>query len=116
VRDDFDFRCVFCLAREQWSRVRGTFELDHFQPVKHNPERRLSYDNLLYCCSTCNAAKRDLVLPDPCQVLVHDSIQVREDGVIEARTPETERIVEKLGLKLRLPHALDRRHRYDEQG
>ena len=30
VRDEFSFRCVYCLLREQWGRVRGLFDLDHF--------------------------------------------------------------------------------------
>jgi hypothetical protein len=31
LRDEFDFRCVYCLLREQWGRTRGTFELDYFR-------------------------------------------------------------------------------------
>ena len=30
LRDEFSFRCVYCLLREQWGRVRGLFDLDHF--------------------------------------------------------------------------------------
>ena len=98
LRDEFDFMCVFCLVREQWGRVRGTFNLDHFLPVAHHPEGRLRYDNLLYCCAACNDAKRDRILPDPCRVLVAGAVQVREDGLIEARSPDARRIVRVLGL------------------
>ncbi|MEX0819011.1 MAG: hypothetical protein WD070_05450 [Pirellulaceae bacterium] len=30
LRDEFSFRCVYCLKREQWGVVRGTFDIDHF--------------------------------------------------------------------------------------
>ena len=29
LRDEFSFRCVYCLIREQWGRVTGEFDLDH---------------------------------------------------------------------------------------
>ena len=29
LRDEFTFRCVYCLLREQWGRARGSF--DFFQ-------------------------------------------------------------------------------------
>src|SRR5205814_9068910 len=37
-RDEFTFRCVYCLLREQWGLVRGTFAIDHFLPVAIHPE------------------------------------------------------------------------------
>ena len=33
LRDEFTFRCVYCLKRETWGQVTGEFELDHFQPL-----------------------------------------------------------------------------------
>ena len=38
LRDEFAFRCVYCLLREQWGLVRATFDLDHFLPVSSRPE------------------------------------------------------------------------------
>ena len=32
LRDEFAFRCVYCLFRETWGKLRGAFNLDHFQP------------------------------------------------------------------------------------
>src|SRR5437899_27226 len=65
LRDEFAFRCVYCLLREQWGRTLGSFDLDHFLPTAHYPRRRGTYDNLLYCCARCNVAKADAVIPDP---------------------------------------------------
>src|SRR5436189_4195959 len=86
LRDEFDFRCVYCLLREQWGRTRGTFELDHFLPVALHPGGERTYDNLLYACARCNGAKGVRRLPDPCQVLSAGQVEVHEDGTIEGRT------------------------------
>ena len=41
LRDEFTFRCVYCLAREQWGRVTGEFGVDHFQPQTTSPQQAL---------------------------------------------------------------------------
>ncbi|MCU0704218.1 MAG: hypothetical protein MUF18_09615 [Fimbriiglobus sp.] len=48
LRDEFAFRCVYCLRRETWGRVFGEFAVDHFLPVKHRPDLTTVYTNLLY--------------------------------------------------------------------
>lgn len=58
LRDEFSFRCVYCLIREQWGRVTGEFDVEHFRPQAINPELATVYDNLLYACGRCNGAKR----------------------------------------------------------
>src|SRR5262245_41935742 len=98
LRDDFRFRCVFCLLREQWGKTRGTFDLDHFYPVSFRPDLATVYDNLLYICATCNDAKGSQKVPDPCQVLLAGKVRVRDDGTILAETPEARRLIRALGL------------------
>src|SRR5579872_364747 len=39
LRDEFSFRCVYCQIREQWGRLTGEFDLDHFLPQRHNTDR-----------------------------------------------------------------------------
>jgi len=34
LRDEFCFRCVYCLQREVWGPVRAAYELDHLLPVR----------------------------------------------------------------------------------
>jgi len=38
LRDDFTFRCVYCLERETWYPNRdASFSVDHFEPKVLNP-------------------------------------------------------------------------------
>lgn len=98
LRDEFSFRCVYCLLREQWGLVKGVFGVDHFLAVALHRTKALSYDNMLYACVTCNGAKGKRLLPNPEQVLIADSVQVHEDGSIEGKTPDARRLIRVLGL------------------
>ena len=84
LRDEFSFRCVYCLRREQWGRAAGELQIDHFLAICHRPELKASYDNLLLVCPICNLLKGSLALPDPCRVLTSDAVQVDENGTIRA--------------------------------
>jgi len=97
-RDEFAFRCVYCLAREQWGRVTGEFGLDHFRPQTSNPDGALEYDNLLYCCEPCNALKGDADIPDPSTALTAGQVRVNPDGTIEGLSREARKIIRVLGL------------------
>src|SRR5438105_1690840 len=98
LRDEFTFRCVYCLLREQWGLVRGTFAIDHFLAVAVHPEKITDYDNLVYGCASCNAGKGCQQVPDPCQVLLGTDVRVLEDGTIQGNTPESRRLIRVLGL------------------
>lgn len=98
LRDEFTFRCVYCLAREQWGRATGDFGVDHFQPQTRSPDKALDYENLLYCCQSCNALKGDADTPDPCAALTGEQIRVRADGTVEGLTREAKRIIRLLAL------------------
>lgn len=99
LRDEFAFRCVYCLRRETWGRITGRFHIDHFRPVATAPTLTTVYDNLLYAFDTCNLVKRAVIVPDPLTELVHGSVTVHpEDGRLEAHTVEAKRLVRKLQL------------------
>ncbi len=98
LRDEFCFRCVFCLWREQWLRPRSDFEIDHLLPQKRFPQKVCDYDNLLYACSTCNSAKGDQTVPDPCSMTLADGLRVYEDGRIEGLNDDGKRLIEILNL------------------
>ena len=98
LRDEFTFRCVYCLLREQWGQVRGFYAIDHFQAVAHHPNRALDYDNHLYACAGCNAVKAARTVPDPLTVLTGSGVRVAEDGRIRADNPEAAQLIELLGL------------------
>jgi hypothetical protein len=74
------------------------FDIDHFQPTVNRPGLASKYDNLLYACATCNATKRELLVPDPLTVLIHSIAHISEDGRIHTNSPEAACLVELLGL------------------
>lgn len=85
LRDEFTFRCVYCLHRERWNQGGAAFHIDHAIPATADSTGILKYSNLLYPCGRCNEAKRSVVgLPDPCQVALSDCLRVLDDGRIEA--------------------------------
>ncbi len=98
LRDEFSFRCAFCLSREQWWIVKGMWDIDHFVPQHSNPRRKLDYENLLYTCHACNSAKSDQVVPDPCEVAFGECVTVHEDGTISALNEDGEILIAALRL------------------
>lgn len=85
LRDEFLFRCVYCLDREQWNGREVGFHIEHFIPVAQDESRQLDYDNLLYACASCNTAKSNIVgLPDPCCMSFADCVCIKDDGHAEA--------------------------------
>ncbi len=98
LRDEFSFRCVYCLRREQWGLATGFFNIDHFLAVAHHPGLFTDYDNLLYACAGCNFAKGDRAIPDPLVGLTSTKVRVARDGTIQTDDPETARLIELMGL------------------
>ena len=99
LRDEFMFRCVYCLHREQWYSRSGTFHIDHFVPVSTDPEGTLRYANLTYACTTCNEAKADILgLPDPCTVSFRECIEIEADGRVVAKNEGGQRLRDVLRL------------------
>jgi hypothetical protein len=97
LRDEFMFRCVYCLHREQWYSRSGTFHVDHFVPVSADPQGTLQYSNLLYVCTTCNEAKADILgLPDPCSISFRECIEIEGDGRIVGKNPAGRRLCDVL--------------------
>ena len=99
LRDEFLFRCVYCLDREQWDGRRASFHVDHLIPVSNYPNGTLNYGNLLYACNSCNSAKNNVLnVPDPCQVAFGNCVVIRNDGQIDALNKIGKSFVEKLRL------------------
>lgn len=98
LRDEFDYRCVFCLQREQWCRLQASFHIDHFVPQAIAPDLACEYDNLLYVCAACNSVKSDLKVPNPCEIAFGGCVTVLQDGTIEAQNPMGELLIELLRL------------------
>ena len=64
LRDEFSFRCMYCLSREQWERdPRSAFGVEHLVAQSVDKTKSLNYDNLVYACNSCNSARRHCPLP-----------------------------------------------------
>jgi hypothetical protein len=98
LRDEFSFRCVFCLHREQWGMVKGSWDIDHFVPQSRDASLVLTYDNLLYVCISCNRTKSSRPLPDPCRLALGRCLLVQSNGTVLALNDEGRLIVETLRL------------------
>jgi len=93
LRDEFSFRCVYCLYREQWGVQISRWHIDHLSPQALNPALGLTYDNLLYACSSCNTTKGARLVPDPCAMDLASSLEVDIDGVIKAKNKEGQLLI-----------------------
>jgi hypothetical protein len=101
LRDEFCFRCVYCLNRERWIDTRRGYQIDHFVPQKLRPDLRADYDNLLYLCAACNNLKGATLLPDPCATALADCLRFHDNGCVEplaANSDVGERLIEVLEL------------------
>ncbi len=93
LRDEFIFRCVYCLKREQWGTATGEFDIDHFQPQVLAQERAVDYFNLLYACRRCNEVKSDQAVDDPFDVLTNRSIRITITGAVESIDQHSHRLI-----------------------
>ena len=98
LRDEFGFRCVYCLRRERWTQVKGEFDIDHLIPRSIRPDLETSYDNLVYSCHTCNLDKSAALLPDPHRHAYGDCVRVNDDGTISPLNTEGEILIDELDL------------------
>ncbi len=100
LRDEFEFRCVFCRLRETWSpHGSDSFSVEHLHPRVRAPERELDYENLLYACLRCKSHKLDQwPVMDPCRIAYGKHLRIRDDGTIEALTVSGRRMIRLLHL------------------
>jgi len=98
LRDEFTFRCVYCLEREVWRDMRQGMHIDHFEPQAIRPDLKCEYTNLLYLCPACNSQKSDWILPDPCIIAPGECLRVYKDGSIEALNAQGELLIDVLAL------------------
>jgi hypothetical protein len=99
LRDEFQFRCVYCLYREKWDKDGWrSFQIDHAIPQNIDKSLVDSYDNLVYCCASCNRSKQNTRLQDPFSASFYEHYRFQTDGTVDALTAEGARLIEVLGL------------------
>ena len=91
LRDEFEFRCAYCLHRELFAQAVSDHVIDHFLPKSIHPDLSASYNNLVYSCRPCNEAKQDNIL----LIIEDDCLFCSENGLF---TPEDHYLVQALGL------------------
>src|SRR4051794_15613912 len=67
LRDEFAFRCRYFCCREVWFPDGDrTFRVEHVRPTSLVTNGLTDYDDLVYACCQCNAARGAILLPlDP---------------------------------------------------
>jgi hypothetical protein len=89
LRDEFEFRCVYCLERETWYPSRqAAFSVDHILPQVNRPDIVCDYDNLAYACLRCNSFKQNLETLDPSRIALDEHLRFEADGSVVGRTNE----------------------------
>jgi len=87
LRDEFDYRCVYCLCREIWFHAghRG-FSVEHLVPLSEAPPGLTEYDTLAYACCQCNSTRGVGPLPLHPADAPGEHLEVLPDGTIRALT------------------------------
>jgi hypothetical protein len=114
LRQDFRYRCAYCLLHEYFLGGEAGCCIDHHRPIQGpsaRPDLISEYSNLYWCCRECNENKGDtwpsaedyaagLRFLDPCQPEDdHDRHwRVRPDGVLEPLTPTGRYTIRRLRL------------------
>jgi hypothetical protein len=99
LRDEFCFRCVYCLERERWYPDRAaSFSADHVIPQCEAPDRICDYTNLVYACTRCNSIRRHLKFIDPTEQALGKHIRLESDALFVGLTPEGQDVIDNLRL------------------
>jgi 5-methylcytosine-specific restriction endonuclease McrA len=92
LRDEFQFRCVYCLFRERWyPNGSMSFSVDHVIPrsADRGGTSERDYGNLVYACNRCNSVRTVADVLNPTQCSLSEHLEVRqEDGSVMGRTAE----------------------------
>ena len=88
LRDDFAFRCAYCLTRERWNASptgHASFGADHVEAQSVAPNLITQYYNLMYACNPCNSAKRNQRIGiDPRTDAMARLLSVDAEGIVHA--------------------------------
>jgi hypothetical protein len=99
LRDEFAFRCVYCLTRERWGKGQYGFQVDHLIPQSMDFSRIFDYDNLFYVCATCNEMKSDAEeMPNPFLTAYGRCLAIDENGLITALSSQGTMLIKILRL------------------
>ena len=99
LRDEFSFRCVYCLEREEFgSDGANRFAVEHTEPKGANPAKQNDYDNVVYACTRCNTLKGTKRILNPAEIPLPDVLRCDPDGVFIGITVDGQDLIETLQL------------------
>lgn len=101
LRDEFWYRCVYCLSRETWYPTGSScFAVEHIAPKGISEYRDLEtvYENLAYACNLCNSRKGTNLTLNPRVTPFGKHLRVDRNGRIEPLTSNGELMILLLGL------------------
>lgn len=99
LRDEFTFRCVYCLERETWYPNRAaSFSVDHVIPRSEDVALECEYTNLVYACNRCNSARSAARVVSPDQVGIGMHLRLVDDGLFRALTSDGQKLLDLLRL------------------
>lgn len=100
LRDEFDFRCIYCLTRERWERhPKAAFSVEHLTPKSIAPQSSTDYSNLAYACTTCNSLRQATPLPlDMRKESIGQHLRLDGDGRYVAKSAVGEALIDLLTL------------------
>lgn len=107
LRIEFHRKCVYCRTPDTNAPRRDGFGVDHYRPKSVFPELATVYENLFYCCNSCNSRKRSywpakgdevkLFVPNPCDHEMYKHLRFKDD-VVEGKSTAGEFTVKLLDL------------------
>jgi HNH endonuclease len=102
LRDEFVFRCIYCLFRETWyPHGSESFSVDHLVPrsVLGGKELECEYKNLVYSCIHCNSSRGVNTILNPNDHYFDDHLSINEsNGQLEGLSPLGVETINLLGL------------------
>src|SRR5262249_39905090 len=128
LREDFQYRCAYCLLHEGDPYGGGLrhFQIDHFRPRVKFPLLLTTYSNLYYCCAWCNRNKgqkwptddqqqRGFSFVDPCaEDLYETHAKLESDGGLTSHSSAGDYTIREIRLNSRMLKRL-RRNRIEAQ-
>jgi hypothetical protein len=97
LKDEFSFRCVYCLKRVVWAPT-DIWTVDHLISQRDALHLECEYTNLVFACQFCNGQKGTKRVPDPCKVAYGACLRTELDGTITPLNASGRRLIKVLGL------------------
>ena len=99
LRDEFTFRCAYCLERERWyPSSKAGMSTDHIVARMKDKDLEVEYGNTVYACLRCNSAKRENELIDPTATAFSDHLEMAPDGLMHPKTVQGYKLIHLLHL------------------